>query len=82
MFVMFTRKYPKQFRDIVDKWARTLFLSLFFDVECLYMDCIYNLESIVHRKDFIIDRIYNYLFVRRFEEDAIQHVFVCTFLSL
>lgn len=64
---MFTRKYPKQFRETVNRWIRNLFLPLFFDAGCPFLDCIYNLEPLLYRNDFVLDRIYNYLFVRRFE---------------
>lgn len=79
---MLTRRHSKVFRETVTRWIRNLFLPLFFDSGCPYLDCIYNLEALLTRADFVLDRIFNYLFVRRFDEDAVQHVLVCTFMSM
>ena len=57
-------------------------MDVFFDDTVSSLDCLFDLEQLVYRSDFMYDRILNYLFFYKFSEDSLINVCVGLFLSM
>lgn len=78
-------KHRSLFTSYLSHWVRHLFLPLFFDESTPYLDLLYSLETlemVINRKDFLVDRVMNYLFLRKFGEREVGRVCVAVLLGL